>query len=323
MAKKDKMLLLGIVLVAIAIIAVFAFIYIYVTTPPAQQQQIVTPPQPTQYKLTLPTVFTVNDIWAGRTMTGVTIEIYKYTTKELLESGTVTNTYTTINPLTSDDRYWVKLSKTVSSKTYFKYYDITIPRESSPSASNHYITLDFYSLDSDATYPIKAYKPDGTALSSGEDYDVGTNYYPSFTIMIGPPSDDSGLMNTYDPIKTIDRQILVVINVQDINSTYGDSNKLIVSNIPVLYSVTSTNRNFGFTVDPSKLTRDIASDGRVLSEGIYTFTLSFDASGFASTDGARITITLYAFSNESYFKTYGTHPTGYIEIGSFTFDIVQ
>jgi hypothetical protein len=115
----------------------------------------------------------------------------------------------------------------------------------------------------------------------------------------------------------------VVINVQDINSTYGNSNKLIVSNIPALYSVSSTNRNFGFTVDPSKLTRDIASDGRVLSEGIHTFTLSFDASGFASTDGARITITLYAFSNESYFKTYGTHPTGYIEIGSFTFDIVQ
>jgi len=316
--KSDKMVLLGVALIAVVLIAVVGIFY-YVTNLPTQPQQIIQ--QPTQYKLTLPTVFTVNDLWKGSTMTGVSIYIYKYSTKEELEHGTVTNTYTTTNPLTSGDRYWVYLSKTgTGSKTWFKYYDITIPYETSPSASNHYVTLDFYTMDT--SYGIKVYKPDGTALSSGGDYDVGTSVYPSFTVMIGPPDDDTGIMNTYDPIKTIDRQILVVINVAD-STTLGGSNKLIVSNIPALYSVSSTNRNFGFTVDPSKLTRDIATDGRVLSEGIHTFTLSFDASGLSAGDGAIITITLYAFSNESYFKTYGTHPTSYVELGSFTFNILQ
>jgi hypothetical protein len=93
--KTDKMLLLGVALIAIALIAVIGIVYYVATLKPTAQ--VITPPSPgpTQYQLTLPTVFTVNDIWAGQTMTGVTIEIYKYATKELLESGTVTNTYTT------------------------------------------------------------------------------------------------------------------------------------------------------------------------------------------------------------------------------------
>jgi hypothetical protein len=319
LGKSDKMVLLGIALMAVVLIAVVGIFY-YITTMQPPQQTIVNPPP--NYELTLPTVFTVNDLWKGQTMSSVSIDIYKDTaTKELLESGTVTNTYTTTNPLKSGDSYWIKLSKTSGSSTWFKYYKVKIPYESSPSASNHYVTLDFYTMD--ISYGIKAYKPDGTALSSGEDYDVGTSIYPSFTVMMGPPDDDTGIMNTYDPIKTIDRQILVVINVKDLNTTHKNSNKLIVSNIPTLYSVSTTDRNFGFTVDPSKLTRDIATDGRVLSEGIHTFTLSFDASGLSAGDGATITITLYAFSNESYFKTYGTHPTSYVELGSFTFDIVQ
>jgi len=307
---------------AVILIAVVGIFYYVTTMQP--QQQIITTPTPTQYKLTLPTVFTVNDLWKGSTMSSVSIYIYKYSTKEELEHGTVTNTYTTTNPLMSGDRYWVKLSKSdTGGNTWFKYYDITIPYETSPSASNHYVTLDFYTMDT--SYDIKVYQPNGEALSSGHDYDVGSSVYPSFTVMMGPPDDDTGIMNTYDPIKTIDRQILVVINVADhaTNTSLQGSNKLIVSNIPALYSVSSTNRNFGFTVDPSKLTRDIATDGRVLSEGIHTFTLSFDASGLSAGDGAVITITLYAFSNESYFKTYGTHPTSYVELGSFTFNIVQ
>jgi len=321
MTKKDKTILIGLILVAIAIIAVFAFIFIYMTTPPAQQ--IVTPtPTPTRYKLTLPTVFTVNDIWKGSTMTGVTIEIYKYTTKpELLETGTVSNTYTTTNPLTSGDRYWVKLSKTSGSITWFKYYDITVPDESSPSASNHYITLDFYSLDT--TYPVKVFKPDGTLLSgTPPKYDISTenNAYPSFTVMFGPPDDDTGIMNTYDPIKTLDRQILVVVHVYE-DSTHTASEKLIVSNIPSLYSLSTSDRYFGFQINPSNLVRDKKPDGTYASEGIYSFTLSFDASGFSGTDGTVVTITLYAFTNEAYYKTYGVHPTGYIELGSFTFDI--
>jgi hypothetical protein len=320
MARKDKTILIGLILVAIAIIAVFAIIYIYLSTPPAQQ--IVTPPQPTQYKVPLPTVFAVNDIWKGQTMTGVTIEIYKYATKELLESGTVTNTYTTTNQLMSGDRYWVKLSKSDSGKTWFKYYDITVPYESSPSASNHYISLDFYSLDT--TYPVKVFKPDGNLLSgSSPKYDISSenNAYPSFTVMFGPPEDDTGIMNTYDPIKTLDRQVLVVVHVYE-DSTHQTSEKLIVSNVQSLYSLSTSDRYFGFQINPANLVRDKKSDGTYASEGIYSFTLSFDASGFSeSGDGAVVTITLYAFTNEAYYKTYGVHPTGFIELGSFTFDI--
>ena len=315
MTKKDKTILIGLILVAIAIIAVFALIYIYMTTPPAQQ--IVTPPpQPTQYKLTLPTVFTVNDLWKGQTMTSVTIYIYKYSTKEELEHGTVTNTYTTTNPLTSGDRYWVKLVK----GSAFKYYDITVPYESSPSASNHYITLDFYTLDT--TYPVKVFKPDGTLLTENGAFDISDNLnsYPSFTVMFGPPDDDTGIMNTYDPIKTLDRQVLAVIHVYE-NTTYDDSEKLIVSNVASLYSLSTSDRYFGFQINPSNLVRDKKADGTYASEGIYSFTLSFDASGFSGTDGALITVSLYAFTNEAYYKTYGVHPTDYVSLGSFTFVI--
>jgi hypothetical protein len=311
MARKDKTVLLGIVLVAIALIAVIGIIY-YITTLP-KQQIIQYPPQPgpTQYKLTLPTVFTVNDIWKGQTMTGVTIEIYKYATKELLESGTVTNTYTTTNPLTSGDRYWVKLSKGGA----FKFYDVTIPYESSPSASNHYITLDFYTIGS---YPIKLFDPEGNAISSGSHYNVTAqnNKYPSFTLMIGPPADDTGVMNTYDPIKTLDRQVLFFIHVS------GDkSNYLIVSNIPVLYSASSTDRNFGYALNPAELVRDKKPDGTYASEGIKSLTLTFDASGLPKgTSTVHIEVFVYAFTNENYFKTYGTHPEGYVSITSVSYD---
>jgi hypothetical protein len=68
--------------------------------------------------------------------------------------------------------------------------------------------------------------------------------------------------------------------------------------------------------------RDKKPDGTYASEGIYSFTLSFDASGFSeSGDGAVVAITLYAFTNEAYYKTYGVHPTEYIVLGTFTFDI--
>jgi hypothetical protein len=311
---------LGVVLVAIALIAVFSIVY-YITTLP--KQQIVQYPQqpgPTQYKLTLPTVFTVNDIWGGSTMTGVTIYIYKYNTKEEFEHGPVSNTYTTTNPLTSGDRYWVKLSKTSGSTTWFKYYDITVPYESSPSASNHYITLDFYSLTT--TYPIKVFKPDGTLLDENDAFDISSanNAYPSFTVMFGPPSDDTGIMNTYDPIKTLDRQVLTVIHVYE-NDTYQTSEKLIVSNVASLYSLSTSDRYFGFQINPSNLVRDKKADGTYASEGIYSFTLSFDASGFSGSDGALITVSLYAFTNEAYFKTYGVHPTNYVLLGEFTFVI--
>jgi hypothetical protein len=308
MARKDKTVLIGIVLIAIALVAVIGIIY-YISTLPKQQQIVQYPPQPTptQYKLTLPTVFTVNDIWKGQTMTGVKIEIYKYATKELLESGTVTNTYTTTNPLTSGDRYWVKLSK----EGAFKFYDITIPYESSPSASNHYITLDFYTIGS---YPIKMFDPTGNSISvSGGSYNVTeqNNKYPSFTLMIGPPADDTGVMNTYDPIKTLDRQVLFFIHVS------GDkSNYLIVSNIPVLYSASSTDRNFGYTLNPAELVRDKKPDGTYASEGIKSLTLTFDASGLPKGTSVRIDIYVYAFTNENYFKTYGTHPTDYMSIAS-------
>jgi hypothetical protein len=313
--KSDKMVLLGIALVAVVLVAVVGIFY-YVSNLPSQQ--IIQQPTPTQYKLTLPTVFTVNDLWKGSTMSGVSIYIYKYSNKELLESGTVTNTYTSTNPLTSGDRYWVKLV----ANSAFKYYDITIPYESSPSASNHYVTLDFYTLDT--TYPIKVFEPDGSSLTEGSTYDVSSagNSYPSFTVMLGPPDDDTGIMNTYDPIKTLDRQVLIVINIANANTTYTSSNKLIVSNIPTLYSVSTTDRNFGFQIDPSKLVRDKKADGTYASEGIYSFTLSFDASGLSgNTEGASVTIYLYAFTNAEYFKAYGTHPTDYVSLGSFSFDI--
>lgn len=302
--RKDKHTMLGLVMLAIIIILAIAVIYLATTLKPAA---VVTPtPAPTQYSLTLPTVFTVNDLWKGETMTGVTIYIYKYATKELLESGTVTHTYTTTNPLKSGDRYWVKLVKSNA----FKFYDVTIPYESSPSASNHYVTLDFYSLGS---YPVKLFSPAGEPINDGGEYDVAGNLYPSFTLMFGPPSDDTGVMDTYDPIKGIQRQVLFVIHV------FGtDSNKLIVSNIPLLIAHSSTDRYFGYVVDSSKLVRDLKPDGTYASEGILSLTLSFDASGLSAGDEVTIEVYLYAFTNVDHFKSYGTHPTDYVSITQVT-----
>jgi hypothetical protein len=254
----------------------------------------------------------VNDLWAGQTMTGVSINIYKYSTKELLESGTVTNTYTTTNPLTSGDRYWVKLSK----NNAFKYYDITVPFESSPSASNHYVTLDFYTLGS---YQVKLFDPAGNSISNTGSYNVtaNSNKYPSFTLMIGPPADDTGVMNTYDPQKTLDRQVLFFIHVRGTSSNY-----LIVNNIPILYSASSIDRNFGYQINPAELVRDKKPDGTYASEGIKSLTLTFDASGLPVGSSVTIEVYVYAFTNENYFKTYGTHPTDYYPIASsFSFNI--
>lgn len=304
MARKDKTLMLGVIMLAIVVVLAIGIIYYVSTLKPAT---IVTqPPTPTQYALTLPTVFTVNDLWAGQTMTGVTIEIYKYATKELLERGTVTNTYTTTNPLKSGDRYWVKLVK----DNAFKFYDVTIPYESSPAASNHYVTLDFYTLGS---YPVKLFDSSGNLIEDDGNYTLGSNLYPTFTLMFGPPSDDTGVMETYDPIKGLQRQVLFVVHV------YGtDSNKLIVSNIPLLIALSATDRYFGYVVDTSKLVRDLKPDGTYASEGILSLTLSFDASGLSVGDEVSIEIYLFAFTNVDHFKSYGTHPTGYLSITQVT-----
>jgi len=312
--RSDKIVILGVALIAIALIAIIGIVY-YITT--LQPQVIVTPPpsppQPTMYKLTLPTVFTVNDIWAGRTMDAVTITIYKYTTKETLESGVVTSgTYTTVNKLTSGDRYWVKLSK----NNAFKYYDVVIPMEASPAASNHYITLDFYTV---GTWPVKLFAPDGTPLTSGEAFNVTAknNKYPSFTLMLGPPLDDTGVMDTYDPIKAIQRQTVFYIHV-----TGPASNKLIVQNLPILYTVSATDRYFGYAIDSSKLIRDRKPDGTYASEGIMSITLSFDASGLSPGESVSIECFVYAFTNADYFKNYGTHPEGFLKISTdFSFSI--
>jgi len=315
MPKKDKTTMMIVAVLAVALVIVGASLYWFALRPTT----IVYQPPVTRYKFNLTTKFAVGDLWAGGNIGTATITIYKYATLEQVESAsTSSGVYTTTKALTSGDRYWVYIAKSSA----FKYYDVTIPDyESSSPPANHLVNLDFYSVGS---YAFKVYDPTGTAIADGGNYNVtaGTNY-PTFTVMMGPPSDDTGVMNTYDPVKALDREVLFYFRVTG-NATNTASNTLIILNVESLYSVTTTDRYFGFTITPGDLVRDKKPDGTYVSEGIKSFSLSMDASGVPAAETIFLTFNLYALTNKAYMKTYTTHPTSALSIqsGAYNFQII-
>lgn len=315
-----KLLLLVAVILGIVIILVAWMGINYMTLMQMWQEQrpIQPEPTPTEYKASLPVQFTISDFWGGGSPGATSVTVYKYGTLEQYDSGTAdatTGIWTTNKAFKTGERYWVYCSLS-NAKIY---YDVTIPYATTTGQTKHYINLDFYDL---GTFAFVVTDPEGDAFSSGGSYNVsasGNTKYPSFTVMIRNSEDDSGIMDYYDPVKAFQRQTLFYFKL---SGTY--SNEVVVKNVPNIYSVSATEKYYGFTVSSSELVRDLLPDGTYKSEGIYSFSIALDCSGLTTgqDNGAVLTLYLKGFTNLDHYSTYGTHPTGaYTLISAFTINI--
>ena len=315
-----------VILVALVSVAMYLQFYMTLTQKPTPTPTPTPSPTPSnKYVATLPVKFTISDRWAGGSPGATSITVYKANTLEQFDSGTAdasTGVWTSNKAMKTGDQYWVKLSLSNA----LVYYKITIPYATSTGQVYHYISLDFYTL---GAYAITAQLQNGTTLADGktlnltEYFDGGTFTTVTLTVMIrNTQSSDSGLMEFFDPIKNMKREVIFYFKVS--GSQYE---QLIVKNIPLIYQSANA-RYYGFKVDPWKLVLDKdplgaynTHNGEEL-DGIYTFNIQLDVSGItAKADGPELEFYLYAFNNFDYFKTYGTNLSDALELQSTDYDI--
>jgi hypothetical protein len=118
-------------------------------------------------------------------------------------------------------------------------------------------------------------------------------------------------MDSEDPVFGVTRQALVQIEMVNYNATYVGANRLLLTSVPVAYSVSSTDKVYATTIPADSLVRDTLPDGTVKSSGIYSISLTFNAAGMVSGDFVLVQCILYFFSDLNYLKTYQSHPVGF------------
>jgi hypothetical protein len=322
-ANDKKLVAVGLIVICAVAIA-FAVVYSGVL----QTQSIIDDDDDDQtvneYTVSLPTKFTLMDDWAGSVVQSATVNLYRYSDFEPIETSVTeaTGVYTTSVALMSGERVWVECTK--SNALY--YYDVTIPKAGSTGQTNHYVTVPFYAF---GTFTISAYWPNGTAVPSASTpqgnssvavSSNGVGSYPSMTIMLRNTGDNTGTKDFYDPKYEWNRETLFYFVV-----TGTSSNQLIVKSHPQIYSAGPTTRYFGELIDPDTIVRDLAADGTIKSDGINSFTVSFDLSAMSAGGGHTWTVTLHLdlFSNLARFEDYGSVTGAYTSVTTLDFAFID
>jgi hypothetical protein len=287
-----------------------------------QEQNIGPNPSPTPTSTspasyqTLPTVFTINDVNAGSTMSGVTISVLDYSTLKTLYSGTssAVGSWTPSNALTGNTQYYVKLSESSG----FGYFPVTIP--TTPSNGAYYVSLSYYSFAGENGWTQHVTDPSGVAILGGGTYDISSGTtFPVFTWTLGPPAANTGIQNTFDPVKGQNREVLMAVEIT--NNVTG-TNRVAVTNLNSLYTTSSTDKYYGQTIAPAAITCVKNADGSFQSNGVFSGSINFDCSAMLVTDKVNVAISVMGFDSWSWFNSHGSDLSNSVPLAmTFTFAI--
>lgn len=260
--------------------------------------------------------FSVADYYAGTVANAKTLYVYDGDTLALLDTLTTASTgliATTAN-YPSGKQLYVKFVDGNS----IVWYDVTVPKMNANDAeANTYndVALKKFTI---GTYTSDSLKFAATAVSDADKYNYtlsGTT--PVFVYQLtNTGSDNTGLMESYDPIYNQALQVWVEIKV---SGTGWET--VVLSGVDRIETIGSA--YYGYVhLSPTALTKwKIGNDYVAGYRGTDDLSFSLDLSGYSS-NTVTVQITAYAYADPNYAVSHGGNlGTSKVEIAEQTFTL--
>jgi hypothetical protein len=274
------------------------------------------PPTSDQYvSVTRPLKFALTDKYAGSGVASATIMIYDGDTK--LESVTTDSDGTKASgqSYTSGKQLRIYVNKSNSKA----WYSITVPKMLSADVdamTSNPVKLDFFTLDTSVT--LKVAQSNGTSYSTGGSYNWTQSGVTTETLTVTGyiSADGKGFISSHDPINDIDWNVVL----------YG---KLYNTNYELL-TLTGWDRSYergsalwgSAKIPDTGVTKYKVGETYVYS-GTFGKTLTLKKGSYTG-DAADLVLYLYAYSDGSYHKDYGSFgPDAVAMASAFTLNLVD
>lgn len=244
--------------------------------------------------------FSFTDKYAGTALASDTFYIYDGETNALLES------------LTTDADGIKATAKTYASGKLIQvlyhqgnalvWFPIEVPYMSAADAeANTYndIPLQGFAI---GTYTADTLRVAGTSLADDDIWNCSTSTSPIFSYQLSNTgSDNTGLMNSVDPVYDQNLQAVVVVTF----SGTGYEHVVLGSDFDQVFSVGTTQYGVKF-LSPEQLTLWKVGSSYVPGyQGTQTVSFSLDLTGIVEADSVTMQLTAYAYADPSYAQSHG------------------
>ena len=172
------------------------------------------------------------------------------------------------------------------------------------------------------TVAISMQDPAGNSLSSGGTYNVTAagKTKGTLTVFVRITTDNTGFYTFNDYLKQvngqpIDRTALLQLYASGTNFPY-----LILSGIPQAYAPSQTAAYYLQDLGPN-FVRQVDSQGNVITPGVFTFTINYDASSLPHGSTVSLSFTVYISGSKAWFNAYHIQPSDAVSVATFTLTI--
>jgi len=208
------------------------------------------------------------------------------------------------------DTSWLFKLENVSTTYVTQWVTKTMPRESSSSATTHNVNFD---MTRAAQMSVKVADTSGTDIDNKASYSKSTSSSPVFGFEAYNTLDDSGWVESYDPLLGITYKLVFYIQVADNSGTNA-----LFQNVNVTGAVNSrsyTNKTIYFCDIPAAAVRRSLLPNGVQYEsiGAWQIPISMNLSGVTltvSSDNLKVSYGVVSYTDASYFLAHGTWDAG-------------
>ncbi|MGC9147759.1 MAG: hypothetical protein ACP5GL_08175 [Infirmifilum sp.] len=293
------------------------FFWVPALQPPAQPSQPTSSTTVNQISRTFPLTFQAVDTLKGGAVSSGTIYVYNDQLQLMetlsISSGTATTAlkYTSGTPLIVK---WVSGNFAYEQKIQVPYAQATTDTSFPPITLSPFMTA--------PTVAVQVLDPAGNSLTSGANYNVTATGKTkgSFTIIVRITSDNTGLKSFTDYVKVVNGQPIDRTTLLQAYASGSNLQYLILSGIPQAYSPSQTASYYLQDLGPD-FVRQLDAQGNVIKNGVYSYTLNYDASSLPKGSTINIQFTVYALGSTIYFSTYHIQPSDAVSLATFTLNI--
>jgi len=306
----------AIVLVTVLVIAGVLYLFVYPKLPSIQEptlpptQPSTTPVQPAgQISLTRPLKISLVDAVGDNADIDGTVYLYT-------EDGTLVDTITVTDSVGTSTKYYTSgqkfLAKIAPTDFVTVWMNLTVPM--GQTAEDQYLHVQAEVIDL-GTWSPKVMKPDGTYIENGDNSEKGASYKldktdaskPTLTFEIRNTEDDSGWMESYDPLLKRDYKCVFYFELADNPSASGTGKfeDIIVTGTDMQMKAWTTKRVWFIDIPAESLIREVDPTGKVVKSGVYQATVTLDLSGWTDSSEVLCTYGIATYTSADYYDYYG------------------
>lgn len=252
--------------------------------------------------------FAVIDKWAGSAVASATIYLYDLD-KKLLETLTTASDGTATTALTykSGTQLYVYILKS-NSKLWKKITVPTMAPADAEALTYNPIRLDFFTICSGSDSLMDN---NGNTWTDGSTYYTSNGTTPQFTYSFYVSTDNTGFIESYDPLKDTDWKAVVWMELSGTGYT-----KVIVTGFDGGFEKGTTMYYYKL-ISPDEITKYKVGNTYIL-QGAMTVTFNLDLTGLSSGDSVTMQLYLYVYDSPDYMSKYGSHPSEAVQLAEQT-----